>query len=82
VFRQGSVVGVIGDSDETRIRGKGVRVIIKLYTQLLKAKHLPQEIVMDLGEVEKQILATTSCALFMEVLSIMRILQIVVKIRI
>jgi hypothetical protein len=40
---------------------------------LLKAKHLPQEIVMDLGEAGKQILATTSCALFMEILSIIRI---------
>jgi hypothetical protein len=44
-----------------------------LFYILLKAKHLPQEIVMDLGEAGKQILATMSCALFMGIWSIIRI---------
>ena len=34
MFRQGSVAGGIGDSDATWFGGKGVRVTIKLYTQL------------------------------------------------
>ena len=35
MFRQGSITGVIGNRDTTWNKGKGVYVIVQLYTHLL-----------------------------------------------